>query len=232
MPRFAELMHECNAKWQRTIGGNMLYEEYTDANRRVSEAAADFFDRHAFCNLETLGQGSSAVILKDMDNPALVFRIAPSYAFDTRAIIPQVLQPIHVETIGPLKIELLPNISVPDALPDQEFINLLNRFEEEVRQSGHRMASDSPQYDVGLFRYEDMKKPGNFKHALLAADASLIPPRDGVPPACGADFPTLQEQYREQCRIVQQDPRLQQLLGGLPATLPATKVISFEGRRI
>ena len=154
----------------------------------------------------------------------LVFRIAPTYPMDTRAVIPQVLQPVHVELVGRLKIEVLPNVSISDEMPDERFDELLAQFKTEVRLSGHSLDSYQPQADVGVLRYEDTKKPGTFREAFVATDASLIPPIEGTSPTCGSDYPTLQDQRRELNRLIAGDARLRALVGEQSEKLPATRV--------
>jgi hypothetical protein len=223
MPTFSELVEAQKDDWKQTTGGSSLLNSYAD-DEPALDVVTRFFENHGFHNLEFLGSGSSAIVLKDLDNPALVFRIAPTYALDTRAVIPQVLQPLHVERVGRLKIEVLPNVSIPDEMPDEQFDQLLAQFKKEVRASGHSVDSDHPQADVGLLRYEDTKRPGTFREAFVAADASLVPPVEGAIPTCGSDYPTLQDQWREQNRLIAADPRLQQLVGVEAKKFPTTKV--------
>lgn len=115
-------------------------------------------------------------------------------------------------------------------MPGETFWPLFEQFRREVYQAEHRILSEDPHQDGGIFRYEDPKRPGTFRQVFMAADASLVPPLEGKKPTCSDDYPTLQDQWREQCRIVEADPRLQKMIGGLPKKLPPTKVISTAQR--
>lgn len=196
-----------------------------------------FLAKHGFNDFHFMGEGNNAIVIVDQQNPSLVIRIAHSN--DIRPTIPQLLQPMHVEQLTRrLKIEFLKNIDAFD-LPTKTVDDLVKAYKNEVQHSGYSI--DDPRFDKlledgGVFIYEDIKHPGKIKSVFMGADASIIRQNDPAltsqPPTCTADYPTLEDQWREQCRMVEADPRLKKMIGGLPPKLPVTKVKpSISGER-
>ncbi len=242
-----------------TTSPSSTIEQINELLPTVSQFMAD----NKFVNFEKMGPGDdslygkNSLILKDLDNPKLVFRFsyadltpdeikrAMSLGLDVsdymgRPVVPQVLQPIHVKRIGKLKIEIMPNASVPEEMPEERRKELYQKFWDEVENAGHEMqknnqieeaklakiftGSDALSLDdIGYIRYEDAKRPGTFHEAFIGVDEGTMKVKFDAVPTCGSDYPTLEDQWREQCKIVEADPRLQKLLGGLPPKPPPTK---------
>lgn len=213
---FAELLETHKEEWSiASAGRNIIQSSYT------AEPVKKFFTKNHFDHLEFINNGCGSILLKDVDNPSIVFRIGPSY--DVRAVVPQIIQPIYSKKIENVRIEILPNIS-PDHLSDEEITLGVEKYRKEAATAGYRLHSDNLAWDVGAFRFEDPKKPGQIRTVIMGTDAGLI--ENAVsPPTCTSDYPTLEIQWREQCKLVEADARLKHLLKGLPKKLPVTRVI-------
>lgn len=212
--------------------------------RDFAAQAAAFLARYGFTDLTLLGNGNDAVVFADTQNPDLVIRLTPGA--DLRPVRPQILQPIHTELIGggrskltaDIRIEFLRNIAAETIPPA-----LIGAYRQEVTASGYKLDSHQPEEDGGLFTYHDPKS-GTQKTVFMGADASILerdemamiqrdkphlfpndmPPPE-QPPTCTENYPTLEIQWLEQCRMVEADPRLKNMIGGLPPKLPLTRVI-------
>lgn len=218
---FLELYEQNKDQWKRSTApgklcGSDSYEE--------REEIASFFERHDFKNFEFIGQGSSAVVLQNKENPDIVFRIGPLYAGDTRAIIPQVLQPLHVfyPEQARIKVECLKNAEIPEEMGNDLFDSLRDQFRTEVVKSGHSLGFDEAISDMGMLDYE---RDGKCRQAFLAVDPSYIEPVEGLQPSCSADYPSLEDQWHTQLKIIQNDSRLKRLVGGEPKPLPKTLIL-------
>lgn len=192
-----------------------------------------FLTNHGFTDIEIAGEGTNALVLADKNNPSLAIRI--TYDTEPRPVIPQVLQPIHsVEVLETfLKLEFIKNLHIEQTnfflSPDQLSV-YIEGYLDEVSASGYEVnIVHNLDKDCGVYTYDDPKRPGKTKSVFIGADASTIVQDDPIlttqPPTCTADYPTLEDQWRENCKLVEADPRLKQMIGGLPAKLPVTKVI-------
>jgi hypothetical protein len=193
-----------------------------------------FLTNHGFTDIEIAGEGTNALVLADKQNPSLAIRITHLNEF-ARPIIPQILQPIHsivMEDAG-VKIEFIRNLFIQEtnsSLPQDQVDGYIEGYKDEVFDSGYEVnLVQNLVKDCGLYTYDDPKRPGKTKSVFIGADASTIVQDDPVltaqPPTCTADYPTLEDQWRENCKIVEADPRLKQMIGGLPPKLPVTRVI-------
>ena len=68
MTTFSELADAQKDDWKKTTGGRVLFDTYTD-DERTLDVVIRFFEQYGFHNLEFLDSGSSAIVLKDLDNP-------------------------------------------------------------------------------------------------------------------------------------------------------------------
>lgn len=92
MATFAEIVQSHEEHLKITVSGRAIL-----GSSRLSKKLNTFFGDNDCTNLEFFDRGSSAIIIKDSDNPAIIYRIAPNYSADDRAVIPQVLQPIFTK---------------------------------------------------------------------------------------------------------------------------------------
>ena len=176
----------------------------------------DFLAQHGFTDIAFLNAGSGSWVFKDTKNPALVLRITGE---GERDLLPQILQPLHVERISDdpkLFLELLPGLQHIRA-----YDPLLDSYMQEMEAIGCRVNTMHPHCDIGLFTYHD--SAGSQKTAPMGMDSSLSMGGTEVP-TCTKGYPTLEDQWREQCRLVAADARLKNLIG-TPKKFPPTKII-------
>lgn len=200
----------------------------------VKQEIEQFFSDNGFINLTLVSIGTSSVVLGDADNPAIVFRIGPRELSRIpgarRAVIPQLIQPLYAAdtSIGFMKIEILPNISVPESRKNSaEFRRAVGAYREEMAKSGYTMDTISLENDVGEFSYPDPDNLTQTKKVIMGTDPGLVTTLDteGKPPTCTSGYPDLNEQWKVQCEMVKTDPRLQMLIG-IPKKFPPTQVIN------
>jgi hypothetical protein len=192
-----------------------------------------FLTNHGFTDIEIAGEGTNALVLADKKNPSLAIRI--THDTELRPVIPQVLQPIHSVEVPEtrLKLEFVKNLRIEQTnffLPPDQLGGFIEGYLNEVSASGYEVnIVHNLEKDCGIFTYDDPKRLGKTKSVFIGADASTIVQDDPIlasqPPTCTADYPTFEDQWRENCKLVEADPRLKQMIGGLPLKLPVTRVI-------
>lgn len=204
---------------ERTYAVKNLLKDPSLANKVADIIYGNGFDP------KVLAWGNGSIVLEDRTSKDIVLRLSPAY--ENRPIIPFIVQPVFSKKIDCLRLEILPNLT-PDAVEMRELTPVaLAKYRASANRSGYRdFDTENLVWDIGVFHYEDPKKPGSIRTAIMGTDGGLIQDADGKPPTCTADYPTLESQHKEQCKLVAADPRLQALLKGKPPKkLPVTKIV-------
>lgn len=215
----------------------------TSITRHLSSVKDDrsrieqFLNEHQFTDMDIIGAGTSALVLRDKANPDLVVRIAyqfpPEIGDSERAVMPHVLQAIFSKSFLdeediPLKIEILPYAGNSDLL-HKEWDALCRQFDHEIMatrliQSRGKCAPD----DLGVFVYTD--RTGAKKQVVIALDDSVFNADFCGEPRCTVNYPSLAIQQARHQELWEADKRLQNLLPNGPAKLPETRIISNPER--
>lgn len=137
-----EILRDSNAKYCNAAK-KLLADEALQARAQKCLAAWGIETYASY-----VGAGHNAVVLEASRDPRFVVRLA--FENSARAPIPQVLQAIHSQRVGPLLIEVLPRVRVLPSLGDTEaFLEYARQLAEGCKANGYRM-SEPKRENIGL----------------------------------------------------------------------------------
>lgn len=202
-------------------------------SKKIRQATDNFLAQTGFNQLDYLAQGTNSIVLGVRDNPAIVIRITMGTAEEERPAIPQLLQAILSRRLGAegtrdtVKLEILPKLKTEKDVPPEQWEKALEDYRKELKASGYALEDDETlHYNAGIFEYPDPKNPRKTKEVLMGADCGMMEkPAENKEPNCTSNYPTLKLQWREQLKLVKEDPRLSALLPDGPKNFPATKLL-------
>ncbi len=221
MSSLEEIFNTKLTHYSDNVSSRILREEFPPLYKQVS----DFLINHGFDDIELCTKGSKSLVFNDKKNKDFVIRISN----DTREVVPQIIQPFYKKSFGSLNIEFVQNLGfdTPESLDAvRRFggsIGLVKPYKQELESCGYTLFSDFPHMDLGVFGYTD--PTGKKRFVPMGVDADMVQRKwDDTIPKCTENYPTLEDQWKEQCRIVDGDDRLRKLVG-VPEKLPDTQVI-------
>jgi hypothetical protein len=203
-------------------------------NTKLRKSVDAFVAQTGFDDLEYLAQGTNSIVFSDTRNPNIVIRITMGTSEDERPVIPQLLQSIFSHRLSAdgtrdtVKFEILPKLRTEKDVAPEEWEKAQQAYREELKASGYAMEDDDTlSYNAGLFKYTDPKNPRATKEVMIGADGGMMQkPAENKEPTCTSNYPTLKLQWREQQKLVKEDPRLSALLPEGRKNFPATKLIT------
>jgi hypothetical protein len=217
---FSEILelHGDPEKFPETpIYGCKSYHPFS-SDRTLAGRISTWLSQHGFDDWKYFANASNTFVLQPKDNPEIVLKIHGAY--DDKRCVPHLLQPLYVTTIEGVTLEFLPNVfsKNPESafrhiqLEERDSAGGKKRLEQEVKISGYEYVAPLP--GLFTFTYDDPKKPGRKKVTLMCYDHDDIEIPDSMKniSQCTSEYPSLAAQYREQDRIIANDPRLQRLI--------------------
>ena len=194
----------------------------------VGKQAKDFLDKHGFDNLEFLASGRGSLVFSDSVNPNLVVRLCIVKPSTVRPEIPQMAQAIHRVQFG--EYEELPLVKIEFLRRADRNLNehahLVPAYQQEIQACGYELDGSDLYKDIGVYAYPDPENPRKTRKLVMGLDDSMYvhSTTTNKPPTCTGNYPTLEDQWRENCKLVEAEPRLKQMIGGLPPRPPTTQV--------
>ena len=200
---------------------NSIRSRYTYELRPVENWVAK---NGIFDNFSGFNRSTKACIYKVRGDDGYLLRSCP-VGVEPRDVIPHMLQPIFRDEHEGVVIEVLPWKKKRLMEPHHAAL-----FTRDVNASGYNWTDSLELFE---FTYEDPKK-NKLLYVPIAVDPGEVTKDadDKNLPRCSANYPTLERQWEEQCKLVKQYPRLQQLLKGkMPDKLPETEIVQIRGRK-
>ncbi len=189
---------ECIAQWLNSKGWS------DEVTQNASQAISKYFEDLGFLDIERVGAGSFALVVRPKDNPDIVFRLDNTLSVEGREEMPCLLQPIDTKRIKAqapegelskfLSIEVLRYVDV-DSVTQSE----MQAFVDEVSSHGYDIGSLARGKEIGL----DGQK-------LVAVDPSAVEGYlDNHDIYQLSDiYPSLAEQAQSNLDIARKDERL------------------------